>query len=99
VLPADTGLVLTLNCDGESLGDFQNRTGPTEIGDISARDLGGMYCAYHPMVNMTLDGPRVAGAQHAEWTFFLHSMANIYENLAQQGRAGAAVAGELDNWS
>lgn len=97
-MPADSGVWLTLNREGEGGGNLQNRTAVSELGEVSARELGGLYCAYHPQVNMTLDGPRVAGGQHVDWTFFLHSMAVIYENLAQQGRAGAQNPGGLDNW-
>lgn len=98
-MPADSGVWLTLNREGEGGGKFQNRESVSELGEVTARELGGMYCAYHPQVNMTLDGPRVAGAQHVDYTFFLHSMAVIYENLAQQGRGGSVDAGGLDNWS
>ena len=98
-MPADTGLWLTLNREGEGGGKFQNREGVSEMGEVSARELGGMYFGYHPEVNMTLDGPRVAGGQHVEYSFFLHSMTTIFENLAQQGRAGSADVGGLDNWS
>ena len=90
-IPANTGLWITSNRDGDGLSGFQNREGVSETGQVSARELGGVYCAYHPAVNMTLDGPRVAGGQHAEWTFFLHSKMVIYENLAQQGRIFGAT--------
>lgn len=97
-MPADTGLWLTMNREGEGGGKFQNREGVSELGEVSARELGGMYGAYHPMVNMTLDGPRVAGGQHVDYTFFLHSMCILFENLAQQGRASSTDVGGLDNW-
>jgi hypothetical protein len=97
-LPADTFVALTLN-NSSGVPGLQGRSDVSEMGAVSARDLGGMYTAYHPQVNMTLDGPRVAGAQHAEWSFFLHSMCNIFENMAQQGRGGSADVGGLDNWS
>jgi|GEM_PF-5557748 hypothetical protein len=97
-LPVDTGLWITSNREGDGSPGFQNRDGVSETGQVSARELGGVYCAYHPAVNMTLDGPRVAGGQHAEWTFFLHSKMVVYENLAQQGRLSAANPGGLDTW-
>ena len=96
-IPAETGLWLTANREGEMAG-FQNRKGVSELGEVSARELGGLYTAYHPEVNMTLDGPRVAGSQHVEWTFFLHSMMVLYENLAQQGRLGVIDTASLDTY-
>lgn len=98
-LPHDTGLWITANREGEGQPGLQNRDGVSETGQVSARELGGVYCAYHPAVNMTLDGPRVAGGQHAEWTFFLHSKMVVYENLAQQGRLSHNDTNGWDNWS
>jgi len=96
-MPADTGLWIT--ADNASNPGFQNRTAPSELGEINARDLGGVYSIYHPDVNMTLDGPRVAGSQHVEWMFILHSCALIYENMAQQCRLSSADGDCWDDWA
>jgi|6_EtaG_2_1085325.scaffolds.fasta_scaffold00493_6 hypothetical protein len=95
-IPANCGMWITLNKD--TLGGLQNRTAPSEDGGISASELGGVYVGYHPSVNMTVDGPRVASGQHVEWTFFLHSMCLFYENLAQQGRVSSNTAGNFDTF-
>jgi len=94
-IPVDTFLWLTLNKDAGMT--MQNRT---EVGpELSPKDLGGMYFAHHPQLAMTLDGPRVASDRHASWSFFLSSLALLFENMAQQGRGSSADVSGLEDWS
>jgi hypothetical protein len=96
-LPADTGLWLTSSADTN--GTLQGRDSPDGLGELSPSELGGIYSVYHPEMNMAMDGPRVGTNSHVSYTFILHSMSNVFENMAQQGRAGSHDVGGLDNWS
>lgn len=82
----------------ESVDGLQNKAVPDALGEMSISELGGMFCAYHNDVNLTLDGPRVPGGQHAEYWFMLHSMCPFYQNIAQQGRLAGTGGGSIDTY-
>lgn len=94
-IPIDTFLWLTLNKEGGMIMQNSDSPGP----ELTPRDLGGMYFAHHPQLAMTLDGPRVASNRHVSWSFFLSSLALLFENLHQQGRGSSADVNGLEDWS